>query len=106
MDLELILNLIRERRDAWNAYKLAQERYLLEKDRESFNSLVHAQQHYSSFQRRIYSFENLAEMFALMQESEGSQITLSSDETHKLTLKITKTGFPMLGLETKEEVEP
>lgn len=105
MDLELILNLIRQRRDAWESLKLAKAQYLLEKDRESYTALSMAQQHYSSFQKRIYSFENLTEMFALMQENDGSSVVLSSDETHKLTLKITKTGFPMLGLETNEEIE-
>lgn len=105
MDLELILRLIQDRRNAFDAYKLAQAEFLANKDRESFSNLQATQQHYLSFQRCIYSFENMTEMFALLQENEDMGLVLSHDETHKLTLNKSKTDFPMLKLETKEEIK-
>ena len=105
MDLELILRLIQDRRNAFDAYKLAQAEFLANKDRESFSNLQATQQYYLSFQRCIYSFENMTEMFALLKENEDMGLVLSHDETHKLSLNLTKTGFPMLKLETNEEIE-
>lgn len=100
-----ICKLMIQRHHAQNESKISKLKYVNELTQENYDQMQVTQQHYQSFQRKIYTHENIIEMLAILKESADPKIILDEIDGYTLELRLSINNLPVLTVKSLKSDE-
>jgi hypothetical protein len=103
MNTQAVSILVIQRHIALNKYKSATTDYIENMTKENYETMQLLQRYYQSFQRKIYTHDNIIEMIELLKESAEDKIILDELDGYVVSLVVSRNKMPMLTVKALED---